>query len=177
MSDRKLVAYEEARLPNGPYWRLKIDRSAAGAPALLFTIEHACFDEMYSMLCADSALAEHTPSGVGAVLDALVALGWSPHPVPSDAEIVREAFNDALESVPHPAPPGHEHGGAYARAGALAAGDPDWMNAAGGEAAPPTAPLSKWAWQASVRYFIWRLTGHIRTNETRRFERRKAGQR
>ena len=44
MSDRNLVSYDEPRLPDGPYWRLRIDRSAAGAPGLLFTIEHASFD-------------------------------------------------------------------------------------------------------------------------------------
>lgn len=33
----------------------------------------------------------------------------------------------------HPAHSGHEYGGAYARAAALAAGDPDWMNATGGK--------------------------------------------
>lgn len=33
----------------------------------------------------------------------------------------------------HPAHSGHEYGGAYARAAALAGGDPDWQNATGGE--------------------------------------------
>lgn len=33
----------------------------------------------------------------------------------------------------HAAHSGHEYGGAYARAAALAAGDPDWMNATGGK--------------------------------------------
>lgn len=33
----------------------------------------------------------------------------------------------------HPAHTGHEYGGGYARAAALAEGDPDWMNATGGD--------------------------------------------
>lgn len=37
-----------------------------------------------------------------------------------------------LRSEEHPAHSGHEYGGAYARGSALAAGDPDWMNATGG---------------------------------------------
>ena len=44
MSDRNLVTYEEPRNPTGPYWTLKIDRSAAGQPGLLLTIETNWFD-------------------------------------------------------------------------------------------------------------------------------------
>lgn len=45
------------------------------------------------------------------------------------------------EPEPHPAHSGHEFGGGYARAAALVAGDPDWMNATGGSA--PTEPEEK----------------------------------
>lgn len=39
MSDRNLVTYEEPADHEGPNYTLRIDRSAAGAPGLLFTIE------------------------------------------------------------------------------------------------------------------------------------------
>lgn len=34
MSNRNLVTYEENRLPDGPYWTLEVQRSAAGEPWL-----------------------------------------------------------------------------------------------------------------------------------------------
>lgn len=45
MADRNLVHYEEERNPEGPYWTLDIDRSAAGQPGLFFTIESKTFSE------------------------------------------------------------------------------------------------------------------------------------
>lgn len=45
MSKRTLVAYEEERDANGPRWTLSIDRSAEGAPGLVFTIQYASSDE------------------------------------------------------------------------------------------------------------------------------------
>src|SRR5690606_29146605 len=56
----------------------------------------------------------------------------------SEAAGLVRSLADALEAaqrppVEHPAHSGHEFGGAYARAAALAAGDPDWMNATGGQ--------------------------------------------
>lgn len=45
-------------------------------------------------------------------------------------------LSDAGIDPEHPAHTGHEHGGAYARAAALEAGDPDWMNATGGQPEP-----------------------------------------
>lgn len=42
-------------------------------------------------------------------------------------------FDALIAGTEHPAHRGHEYGGAYARAAALSAGDPDWMNAVGGE--------------------------------------------
>lgn len=50
MSDRTLVTYEEERNEHGPYWRLQIDRSAAGAPSLLVTISTEMYDPMHSQL-------------------------------------------------------------------------------------------------------------------------------
>lgn len=44
LSDRNLVTYMEPRLEGGPYWRLKIDRSANGQPGLLFTITYDSVD-------------------------------------------------------------------------------------------------------------------------------------
>ncbi len=44
----------------------------------------------------------------------------------------RVLLSYADEATTHPAHTGHEFGGAYARAAALAAGDPDWQNATGG---------------------------------------------
>lgn len=44
MADRTLVLYEEERNEFGPYWRLRIDRSAAGQPGLLFTISTEMYD-------------------------------------------------------------------------------------------------------------------------------------
>lgn len=44
MSDRTLVEYQEERNEEGPYWRLEIQRSAAGQPGLLFTISYESFD-------------------------------------------------------------------------------------------------------------------------------------
>lgn len=40
MGDRTLVLYEEERNAEGPYWRMRIERSSAGQPGLLFTISH-----------------------------------------------------------------------------------------------------------------------------------------
>ena len=45
MADRNLVHYEEERNSEGPYWTLDIERSAAGQPGLLFTIESKAFSE------------------------------------------------------------------------------------------------------------------------------------
>jgi hypothetical protein len=58
-----------------------------------------------------------------------------------DAGVVREVLTLAQGDVPaeHPAHRGHEFGGGYARAMALAEGDPDWMNARGGDVQEPTA--------------------------------------
>lgn len=44
MADRTLISYQEPRLEHGPYWRLRIERSAAGAPRGLVIIEFASFD-------------------------------------------------------------------------------------------------------------------------------------
>jgi hypothetical protein len=44
MSDRNLVTYVEPRNEFGPYWRLRIDRSANGQPGLFFTIETEMYD-------------------------------------------------------------------------------------------------------------------------------------
>jgi hypothetical protein len=49
------------------------------------------------------------------------------------ADDARKAAKDGMDQV-HPSHAGHGHGGAYARAAALAAGDPDWVNATGGKA-------------------------------------------
>lgn len=45
MGNRTLVTYEEARLPEGPHWTLEIDRSANGAPGLIFTINTKTYRE------------------------------------------------------------------------------------------------------------------------------------
>lgn len=50
MADRTLVEYLESRNEFGPYWRLKIDRSAAGQPGILITISTEMYDERYSDL-------------------------------------------------------------------------------------------------------------------------------
>lgn len=50
MADRNLVTYLESRNPEGPYWRLKIDRSAGGQPGLMFTISTEMFDPHYARL-------------------------------------------------------------------------------------------------------------------------------
>lgn len=44
MGDRTLARYEEPRNEEGPHWSLEIDRSAAGAPGLLFTIHNDPFE-------------------------------------------------------------------------------------------------------------------------------------
>jgi hypothetical protein len=46
MSDRNLVTYEEPRNPEGPYWRLAIDRLSSGQPGLVFTISVDHFNDM-----------------------------------------------------------------------------------------------------------------------------------
>ena len=74
---------------------------------------------IYSMLCADSALAEHTPSGVGAVLDALIALGWAPRPVPSGAAFpAMQAKGGAFYRPDAPVPSG-DHAALIATAAEL----------------------------------------------------------
>lgn len=50
MADRTLVHYEEERHPEGPYWTLDIDRSAAGQPGLLLTIGMKMFDSNHQHL-------------------------------------------------------------------------------------------------------------------------------
>lgn len=45
MADRNLVHYEESRNEHGPHWTLDIERSAAGQPALLFTIKTRAHDD------------------------------------------------------------------------------------------------------------------------------------
>lgn len=50
MSDRNLVRYVEKRNPEGPYWRLNIDRSTGGQPGILLTISMDMFDPKYSHL-------------------------------------------------------------------------------------------------------------------------------
>lgn len=47
MSNRTLVTYEEKRLPEGPYWTLEVQRSAAGQPGILFTIRQEAFGDAY----------------------------------------------------------------------------------------------------------------------------------
>lgn len=47
MSDRTLVRYLEPRNDEGPYWTLTIERSAAGQPALLFTIKTQTFSDAH----------------------------------------------------------------------------------------------------------------------------------
>ena len=44
MADRTLVKYEEKRLPDGPHWRLRVERSSAGAPAGMVVIEYESVD-------------------------------------------------------------------------------------------------------------------------------------
>lgn len=44
MADRTLVQYLEKRNEDGPYWTLEIQRSASGAPTLIFKIESRSFD-------------------------------------------------------------------------------------------------------------------------------------
>lgn len=44
MADRTLVEYEEPRAPEGPFWTLSVERSAAGAPGGLITIKVRSFD-------------------------------------------------------------------------------------------------------------------------------------
>jgi hypothetical protein len=61
-------------------------------------------------------------------------------PSPEMARIIEQAKASLAKREPaladeHPAHRGHEYGGGYARAAALAAGDPDWVNATGGSAA------------------------------------------
>jgi hypothetical protein len=50
MADRNLVEYLESRNEFGPYWRLKIDRSAAGQPGILVTISMEMYEEKYAHL-------------------------------------------------------------------------------------------------------------------------------
>lgn len=50
MADRTLVEYLESRNEFGPYWRLKIDRSAAGRPGILVTISTEMYDAKYAHL-------------------------------------------------------------------------------------------------------------------------------
>lgn len=49
MADRTLVKYTEVRNPDGPYWTLTVERSAAGSPAVLITIktETASLDDRH----------------------------------------------------------------------------------------------------------------------------------
>lgn len=44
MANRNLVTYTEPRNQFGPYWRLKIDRSANGQPTIIVTIETDPYD-------------------------------------------------------------------------------------------------------------------------------------
>lgn len=44
VSNRTIATYTEERLPNGPYWTLKVERSASGRPDALLTIRHESFD-------------------------------------------------------------------------------------------------------------------------------------
>ena len=44
MADRTLLEYEEPRNPEGPHWKLAIERSAAGRPGGLVTISYASVD-------------------------------------------------------------------------------------------------------------------------------------
>lgn len=58
-----------------------------------------------------------------------------------------------VESIPeHPAHRGHEFGGGYARAAALAAGDPDWQNATGGSLPLDPEPFVHDGWRSANRY-------------------------
>ena len=50
MADRKLVTLQEERNPEGPYWTLEVQRSAAGVPGLLVTISREMFDPGYDRL-------------------------------------------------------------------------------------------------------------------------------
>ncbi|MET0885676.1 MAG: hypothetical protein ABWX92_04425 [Mycetocola sp.] len=63
--------------------------------------------------------------------DFYLADDWTITVIPETTDGLTEASPE-----PHPAHTGHEYGGAYARAAALAAGDPDWMNATGGTTEP-----------------------------------------
>lgn len=68
----------------------------------------------------------------------------------------------------HPAHSGHRYGGGYARAAALAAGDPDWQNATGGTTEHPEPPGHDWAKEAGIAWSSYR-------SEQRRANEQEAG--
>lgn len=76
------------------------------------------FDQLASAVYGDGPYSE-AESALEAA-DLLLAAGFRRSEVPEP-------------SAEHPSHSGHKFGGGYARAAALEAGDPDWMNATGGE--------------------------------------------
>lgn len=75
------------------------------------------------------------------------------------ARHVLAVFEQSSAPYEHPAHSGHRYGGAYARAAALAAGDPDWQNATGTPAEHPepsiaVVPLSdlEASWRVGARH-------------------------
>lgn len=99
MADRSLYTVVEDRLYNGPHFRLRVERSAAGQPGLVVTIEHT--DEDDDMINQLTVVVKDAEEMLVPIIAWLDGVDVPVEPNPEQIDHMRNAWYFVQNAIKH----------------------------------------------------------------------------